>query len=112
MEGGRARTSESADGGLTSIVLSINRELTVDFLLSVQREIAAAKPFFIRELKQHGVPQKINVEGHMAIHTAISELKAQNILPQNMKVRVSKYLNNLIEQEHRRVKQGIYPRLG
>jgi putative transposase len=39
-------------------------------------------------------------------------LKAQNILPQNTKVRTSKYLNNRIEQDHRGVKQRIYPMLG
>lgn len=86
--------------------------LTVDFLLSEHRDIAAAKQFFIRAIKQHGIPEKINVDGYLATYTAISELKEQNILPQNMKVRASKYLNNIIEQDHRRVKRRIYPMLG
>jgi transposase-like protein len=81
-------------------------------LLSEHRDIAAAKQFFIRAIKQHGIPEKSNVDGYLATHTAISELKAQNILPQNMKVRASKYLNNIIEQDHRRVRQRIYPMLG
>jgi transposase-like protein len=38
--------------------------------------------------------------------------KAKNVLPQNTKVRTSKYVNNLIEQDHRRVKQRIYPMPG
>ncbi len=54
----------------------------------------------------------ITVDGYPATHTAISELKAAEVLPLHTKVRTSKYLNNLIEQDHRRVKQRIYPMLG
>jgi transposase-like protein len=53
-----------------------------------------------------------DLDGYPATHTAISALKAEEILPQHTKVRTSKYLNNLIEQDHRRVKQRIYPMLG
>jgi transposase-like protein len=84
----------------------------VDFLLSERRDIIAAKRFFTQAIKQHGPPEKISVDGYPATHTAISELKAENLLPQDTKVRTSKYLNNLIEQDHRRIKQRIYPMLG
>jgi transposase-like protein len=80
---------------------------TVDFLLSEHRGIAATKQFFTQAIKRHGTPEKIIVDGYSATHTAINELKAQNVLPQNTKVRTSKYLNNLIEQDHRRVKQRV-----
>jgi transposase-like protein len=86
--------------------------LTVDFLLSEHRDIAAARQFFTQATKQHGAPEKITVDGYRATHTAISELKAKNVLPQTTQVRTSKYLNNLIEQDHRRVKQRVYPMLG
>lgn len=85
---------------------------TVDFLLSQHRDIAAARQFFTQAIKQHGSPEKITVDGYPATHTAISELKAEEIMPQGTTVRTSKYLNNLIEQDHRRVKQRIYPMLG
>jgi transposase-like protein len=85
---------------------------TVDFLLSKHRDIAAAKQFFTQAITQHGPPAKITVDGYPATHTAISELKAKEVLPQSTQVRMSKYLNNLIEQDHRRVKQRIYPMLG
>ncbi len=85
---------------------------TVDFLLSQHRDIAAARQFFTRAIKQHGAPEKITVDGYPATHTAISELKAARVLPPDTTVRTSKYLNNLIEQDHRRVKQRIYPMLG
>jgi transposase-like protein len=86
--------------------------LTVDFLLSEHRDIASAKLFFTQAIKQHGPAEKITVDGYPATHTAISELKAKEVLPQSTKVRTSKYLNNLIEQDHRKVKQRIYSMLG
>ena len=42
----------------------------------------------------------------------MSELKAEGVLPFDVEVRASKYLNNLVEQDHRRVKQRYYPMLG
>jgi transposase-like protein len=86
--------------------------LTVDFLLSEHCDISAAKLFFTQAINQHGPPEKITVDGYPATHTALSELKAQEILPQSTQVRISKYLNNLIEQDQRRIKQRIYPMLG
>ena len=58
------------------------------------------------------MPEKITVDAYPATHSAIAELKKVAILPANTVVRTSKYLNNLIEQDHRRVKQRVYPMLG
>ena len=85
---------------------------TVDFLLSEQRDIAAAKHFFTRAIEKRGVPEKVTLDGYAATHKAIRELKESLILSVNVLVRTSKYLNNLIEQDHRRVKQGVYPMFG
>ena len=85
---------------------------TVDFMLSEHRDIEAAKLFFKRAIDKHGPPQKITLDGYAATHTASDELKESAILPVNTIVRTSKYLNNLIEQDHRRVKQRVYPMLG
>jgi putative transposase len=85
---------------------------TVDFLLSEHRDIAAAKRFFTRAIERQGAPEKITVDGYAATHSAIGELKKSKILPVNVMVRTSKYLNNLIEQDHRWVKQRVYPLLG
>jgi transposase-like protein len=85
---------------------------TVDFLLSEHRDIAAAKHFFKKAIESHGAPEKITLDGYAAIHTAVRELKKSATLPINVCVRTSKYLNNLIEQDHRRVKQRVYPMLG
>jgi transposase-like protein len=86
--------------------------LTVNFLLSERRDIATAKLSFIQAIKQHGPPQRITLDGYPATHAALSALKAEKVLPKQTMVRKSKYLNNLIEQDHRRVKQRVYPMLG
>jgi transposase-like protein len=39
-------------------------------------------------------------------------LKAEGVLPAQTLVRTNKYLNNMIEQDHRRAKQRYYPMLG
>src|ERR1700738_3643302 len=52
------------------------------------------------------------VDGYAASHRAVRELKADGSLPANTRLRSSKYLNNLIEQDHRGVKQRIAVMLG
>jgi transposase-like protein len=86
--------------------------LTVDFLLSEHRNIAAAKRFFSRAIERHGTPKSITLDGYPATHTAVAKLKACGVLRRQTKIWTSKYLNNLIEQDHRRVKQRIYQMLG
>jgi transposase-like protein len=48
----------------------------------------------------------------MASHRAVDEMKADGQIPEGTKVRSSKYLNNLIEQDHRCVKSRLAPMLG
>lgn len=86
--------------------------LTVDFLLSEHRDIAAAKRFFTRAIERHSAPERITPDGYPATHAAIAELKQSGVLHPPVTVRTSTYLNNLIEQDHRRVKQRSYPMLG
>ena len=83
----------------------------VDFLLSEHRDIAAAKRFFKKAIERHGAPEKITLDGYAATHTAVHELKEAATLPTNVCVRTSKYLNNRVEQDHRRVKHRIDPLL-
>ncbi|MGB7922763.1 MAG: IS6 family transposase [Pyrinomonadaceae bacterium] len=86
--------------------------LTVDFLLSEHRDIAAAKWFFTSAIKQHEAPETITLDGYPATHSAVAELKASGVLRPEIKIWTTKYLNNMVEQDHRRVKQRIYPMLG
>jgi len=86
---------------------------TVDFRLSARRDVAAAKAFFRKAAKsQQRLPQTITLDGYAASHRAVRELKADGFLPTNTKLRSSKYLNNLIEQDHRSVKQRVAVMVG
>jgi transposase-like protein len=85
---------------------------TVDFLLSKRRDVAAAKRFFSKATKQHGAPRMITLDGYAASYRAVAKLKTSGILPRRVQVRSCEYLNNVIEQDHRRIKQRIRPMLG
>jgi transposase-like protein len=61
---------------------------------------------------QQCVPQTITLDGYAASHRAMRDLKADGSLPTDTKLRSSKYLNNLIEQDHRSVKQRIAVMIG
>ena len=60
----------------------------------------------------YGAPERITLDGYPATHSAVAELKKHGVLRPQVKVRTSKYLNNLVEQDHRRVKQRVYPMFG
>src|SRR5437588_4075082 len=85
---------------------------TVDFLLSKRRDMDAAKRFFSRATRQHGAPRVITLDGYAASHRAVAKLKEVGTLPQRVRIRSSEYLNNVIEQDHRRIKQRVRPMLG
>ena len=86
---------------------------TVDFTLSTHRDVGAAKAFFRKAIKGQGcAPKTITLDGYAASHRAVRELRADGLLPPDTKVRSSKYLNNLIEQDHRSVKQRVAVMLG
>src|SRR5207253_2628107 len=84
---------------------------TVDFFLS-RNDVNAAKSFLRSAMKNTRVPTKITLDACAASHRAVREMKADGELPGRVKVRSSQYLNNLVEQDHRRVKQRIRPMLG
>jgi putative transposase len=74
---------------------------TVDFFLSEHRDIESAKRFFTCAMERCGAPGKITIDAYLATHSAIGELKMSSKLSPQVVVRTSKYLNNLIEQDHR-----------
>ena len=110
---------------------------TLEFLLSPTRDAEAAKRFFLKALhstaasapQAHPVeeqmakptaaanpatsaPRVINVDKNAAYPKAIAELKAAGILPEAVELRQVKYLNNLIEQDHRFIKRRVKPGMG
>ena len=90
---------------------------TVDFMYSKTRNLQDAKAFFKRAIKQHGLPVQVTLDGSQTNDTAArqSHCEARMRVSQAIDpliVRRSKYMNNRIEQAHRRVKRRIRPMLG
>jgi IS6 family transposase len=87
---------------------------TIDFLLSIRRDAAAAKRFFRKALAQpHTVnPRTITVDKNPAYPRAVAEMKRTGDLWRFARLRQCKYLNNIVEQDHRRIKRLVRPGLG
>ena len=83
---------------------------TVDFLLTAKRDKAAAKRFFEKAMNANGLPEKVTMDKSGANKAAMDEINA--ILPTPALVRQIKYLNNIVEQDHRSVKRVTKPMLG
>ena len=83
---------------------------TIDFLLTEQRDQRAAKRFLTKAIRRHGVPEKITIDGSEANAAAIRSYNAEH--GTSIAIRQIKYLNNLIEQDHRGVKRVTRPMLG
>ena len=101
-------------GAWVYLYRAVDREgKTVDFRLSSRRDVTAAKAFFRKAFKSQGsTPRTITLDGYAASHRAVREMMADGQIPESTKVRSSKYLNNLIEQDHRGVKSRLAPMLG
>jgi transposase-like protein len=82
---------------------------TIEFMLSPKRDLVAAKHFLQLALWRAGQvrPRVINVDGHPAYATAISELKQSGELGKQCLCRPSPYMNNIVEQDHRFIKKRI-----
>ncbi len=76
---------------------------TLDFMFSAKRDHKAAKRFLTKVLKaKHSKqPRVINVDKNAAYPPAIEELKQEGILSTKCELRQKKYLNNIVEQDHR-----------
>ena len=87
---------------------------TIDFLLSARRDAAAARRFFRKALAQpHMVnPRTITVDKNPAYPRAVADMKRAGQLWRFSRLRQCKYLNNIVEQDHRRIKRLVRPGLG
>jgi transposase-like protein len=114
--GGSWRCDETyikVKGRWTYLYRAVDKQgLTVDFLLSERRDVAAAKRFFRKAMMSHTTPRVITLDAYAASHRAITELQSVGIIPRRVRIRSSKYLNNVVEQDHRRIKHRIRPMLG
>lgn len=85
---------------------------TIEFLLRNHRDKAAAKAFFRKAFKNNNHPDKINIDKSGSNISALNS--ANNNLPEDEKItiRQNKYLNNIMEQDHRFIKKRTKPMLG
>jgi putative transposase len=83
---------------------------TVDFLLTARRDEAAARRFLERAINRHGEPDKITIDKSGANTAAINSYNAEH--KASIEMRQCKYLNNIVEQDHRAIKRVTRPMLG
>lgn len=83
---------------------------TVDFLLRAHRDKAAARSFFEHAIERNGAPEKLTIDKS---GSNVAALEAMNAGPgKRIVVRQIKYLNNIVEQDHRAIKRRTRPMLG
>jgi putative transposase len=83
---------------------------TIDFLLTEHRDKAAALRFLTQAIRRHGVPETITIDGSEANEAAIKSYNEEH--GTHIIIRQVKYLNNMVEQDHRGVKRVTRPMLG
>ena len=83
---------------------------TVDFLLTAKRDKKSAMRFFEKAIKANGAPEKVTMDKSGANKSAIDQIIEDKSI--DVAVRQIKYLNNIVEQDHRAVKRVTRPMLG
>jgi transposase-like protein len=78
---------------------------TVDFLLTAKRDAAAARRFFEKAIRHNGVPDKVTMDKSGANQAALKQLNKEREV--SITIREVKYLNNIVEQDHRAILAGI-----
>ena len=83
---------------------------TIDFLLTAKRDKAAALRYFTKAIERNGKPGLVNIDKSGSNKAALTQFNEDN--NKRVKVRQCKYLNNIIEQDNRRIKRLTRPMLG
>jgi transposase-like protein len=107
-------TAVSVRGGRHYLYRAIDKYgKTVDSLLCADRSMFAAEEFFRKAVaRQQSWPLKINLDGNAASHRALRLLRKQDPRWRTVIVRSRRYLNNIVEQDHRAIKRRCAPMLG
>ena len=85
---------------------------TIDIYLSKRRDTASAKLFFQRAFRSSGVPEKVNIDKSGSNTAALKAMNEGFKSKDKVLIRQNKYLNNLVEQDHRFIKKKVKPMLG
>ena len=87
---------------------------TVDFLLTKKRDKKAATRFFKKAIRLKGMPEKVTIDKSGANTAALEGLNQEQKVAgePEIQIRQIKYLNNLVEQDHRGIKRRTKPMLG
>ena len=82
---------------------------TIELMLSAKRDVCAAKRFFKKMMRteHRRLPFSISVDKNAAYPDAVTISQDEKVLPVDCKLRRVKYLNNIIEQDHRFVKKRV-----
>lgn len=82
---------------------------TIEFMLSSERDVCAAKRFFrkVMRAEHRRLPFSISVDKNAAYPEAFTTSQDERIVPKDCKLRRVKYLNNVIEQDHRFIKKKV-----
>ncbi len=83
---------------------------TVDFLLRAHRDGAAARRYFEKAIDQNGAPETVTVDKSGVNLVALNAINAERETP--IKIRQNKYLNNIVEQDHRAIIRIAKPMMG
>ena len=85
---------------------------TVDFLLRAKRDAVAAKAFFRKAFRENGRPEKVTVDKSGSNKAALDYFNKDVSKEDEFEIRQVKYLNNIVEQDHRFIKKRTQPTLG
>jgi transposase-like protein len=83
---------------------------TIDFLLRAHRDKTAARRYLEKAIARNHVPETVTIDKSGANLAALEAINADREVP--IKIRQSKYLNNVVEQDHRAIKRRTRPMLG